>query len=182
MPMAVSLAAHPDRVKKIYRTAVKEITAAAGPSGASIIDELDSAYDVLDKKDEDLSDGGIIIIIVCLYAWPISHNQSTLITECVTIPLDGCDVQESISFVYHQQGVGRPYRRSIGIDDDSRWFLCMNPLQSSLLSESEFLEMDVTFENCRDYPYLLNVTRFSFIVMKCKFWLYNIIPIVHFCS
>jgi hypothetical protein len=55
MPMAVSSAAHPDRVKHIYRKAVKEITAAAGPSGASIIDTLDSAFDAL---DEALSDGG----------------------------------------------------------------------------------------------------------------------------
>ena len=58
MPMAVSSAAHPDRVKHIYRKAVKEITAAAGPSGASIIDTLDSAFDALDKSDEALSDGG----------------------------------------------------------------------------------------------------------------------------
>ena len=43
----------------------------------------------------------------------------------------------------------------------------MNPLQSSLLHDAEFLEMDVTFENCRDYPYLLNVTRFSYDIMKC---------------
>ena len=43
----------------------------------------------------------------------------------------------------------------------------MNPLQSSLLHDAEFLEMDVTFENCRDYPYLLNVTRFSYAIMKC---------------
>lgn len=58
MPMAVSSAAHPDRVKHIYRKAVKEITAAAGPSGASIIDTLDLAFDALDKSDEALSDGG----------------------------------------------------------------------------------------------------------------------------
>ena len=43
----------------------------------------------------------------------------------------------------------------------------MNPLQSSLLHDAEFLEMDVTFESCRDYPYLLNVTRFSYAIMKC---------------
>lgn len=37
MPMAVSTAAHPDRIKHIYRKAVKEIVAAAGPSGTSTI-------------------------------------------------------------------------------------------------------------------------------------------------
>ena len=34
----------------------------------------------------------------------------------------------------------------------------MNPLQSALLSDTEFLEMDVTFDSCYDYPYLLNLT------------------------
>ena len=58
MPMAVSSAAHPDRVKHIYRKAVKEITAAAGPSGASIIHTLDLAFDALDKSNEALSDVG----------------------------------------------------------------------------------------------------------------------------
>ena len=42
----------------------------------------------------------------------------------------------------------------------------MNPLQSSLLHDAEFLEMDVTFENCHDNPYLLNVTRFSCAINK----------------
>ena len=76
------------------------------------------------------------------------------------------DVMLNILSIYHQQGVGSPYWRSIRVDDDCRWFLCMNPLQSSLLHDAEFLEMDVTFENCRDYPYLLNVTRFSYGIMK----------------
>jgi len=44
----------------------------------------------------------------------------------------------------------------------------MNPLQSSLLSETEFLEMDVTYENSQEFPYLLNLTRFSYITMRCE--------------
>ena len=58
MPMAASTTAHPDRIKHIYRKADKEIVAAAGPSGASTVDMLDSAFDALDKSDEDLTDGG----------------------------------------------------------------------------------------------------------------------------
>ena len=60
--MAVSTAAHPDRIKHIYRKAVKEIVAAAGPSGTSTIDMLDSAFDALDKNDEDLNEGVVIYI------------------------------------------------------------------------------------------------------------------------
>lgn len=42
----------------------------------------------------------------------------------------------------------------------------MNPLQSSILSQTDFIEMDVTFENSQDYQYLLNVTCFSYVTMK----------------
>ena len=40
--------------------------------------------------------------------------------------------------------------------------------------------MDVTFENCCDYPYLLNVTRFSYAIMKCiiKMAIYNCVHIL----
>lgn len=63
--------------------------------------------------------------------------------------MEGEDIKQSVSELYHQAGVGRPYRRDTGVQDECRWFLCMNPLQSSLLSAAEFLEMDVTFENSR---------------------------------
>ena len=55
MLTSVSSAAH---LKHIYRKAVKEISAAAGPSGVSIIDTLDSAFDALNMSDKALSDGG----------------------------------------------------------------------------------------------------------------------------
>ena len=91
------------------------------------------------------------------------------ISEIITLRLaDGEEIHEPVSTLYHQAGVGRPYRRDFGVQEECRWFLCMNPLQSALLSETEFLEMDVTFENCHEFPYLLNVTRFSYITMKCK--------------
>ena len=70
------------------------------------------------------------------------------IRSCQLRSVDGSNIEESITFIYHQEGIGRPYRRNIGIEDDSRRFVCMNPLQSSLLHNADFIEMDVTFENC----------------------------------
>lgn len=67
MPMAVSLAAHPDRVKSIYRKTVKHIAEKAGPNGVSFIEKMDSAFDALDKKDDEVSNEGIINCYVC--AW-----------------------------------------------------------------------------------------------------------------
>ena len=59
----------------------------------------------------------------------------------------------------------------------------MNPLQSSLLHNADFLDMDVTFENCHDYPYLLNVTRFSYGIMKCYHKLgYNCVLYLTVCA
>ena len=56
--MAVSSAAHPDRVRMVYKKAVKEITVAAGPGGMSMLDGLDCILDDLDRQDETISDGG----------------------------------------------------------------------------------------------------------------------------
>ena len=56
--MAVSSAAHADRVRSICRKVVKEVSAAADPGGMAVADGLDAACDAIDKKDEHLSDGG----------------------------------------------------------------------------------------------------------------------------
>lgn len=88
-------------------------------------------------------------------------------SELMTIHLEDGDVQEPVLNLYKQEGFGRPYRWKIGVEDSYRWLLCMNPLQSSLLSETEFLEMDVTFENSHEFPYLLNLTCFSYVTMRC---------------
>ena len=59
--MAVSSTAHPDRVRMVCKKAVKEITSAAGPGGMAMLDGLDSILNMLDKKDEALSDGGMLV-------------------------------------------------------------------------------------------------------------------------
>ena len=59
--MAVSSAAHPDRVKSIVRKAVRQISAAASQGGMSIVEGFDKACDAIDKKDEEMSDGGITV-------------------------------------------------------------------------------------------------------------------------
>ena len=65
MPMAVSTAAHPDRVRMVYRKALKEITSTAGP-GMSMLEGLDRTLDRLESQYEALSDGGMIIIIATM--------------------------------------------------------------------------------------------------------------------
>ena len=57
--MAVSSAAHADRIRKLCQKVVKEVSAAAGPGGMAIIESLDTACDAIDQKDQVLSDGSM---------------------------------------------------------------------------------------------------------------------------
>lgn len=56
--MAVSSAAHPDRVRSMCRKVVKEVAAASGPGGMCVVENLDASCDAIDKKDNLLSNGG----------------------------------------------------------------------------------------------------------------------------
>ena len=66
MPMAVSSAVHPDRVRSLYKKVVKEVSAAAGPSGICTIESLDTACNAVDKKDNLLGSGGEYSVIILL--------------------------------------------------------------------------------------------------------------------
>ena len=162
--MAVSAAAHPDHVRMVYRKALKEISTQAGP-GMNILDNLDDTLDRLECQDNALNDGGMRH-----YSMRASKYFIFIFSlEMITVHLEDQVIKEPVLAIYKKTGIGRPYRRSIGVQDSNQWFICMNPLQSSLLSETEFLEMDVTYENCHEYPYLLNFTRFSYSTMRCKY-------------
>ena len=68
---------------QIYRKTIKSIAASAGPRGASMIESLDSIFDNLDKKDEELADQSNqyevnddkFFISILIYRW--SCNFST---------------------------------------------------------------------------------------------------------
>ena len=143
---------------------VKEVSAAAGPGGISIVENLNKTCDNIDAKDDILSNGGLFVLSMH------NNNYFTVIFLSETITLDlgnGFQLEDNASALNQEEGIGRPYRRDIGVQDEYWWFLCMNPLQSALLSDSEFIETDVTFDSCHEYPYLLYVTRFSYVTMKC---------------
>ena len=41
----------------------------------------------------------------------------------------------------------------------------MNPLMSSILAESEFIEADITYNETKEYPYLFNVVAFNDVTL-----------------
>ena len=71
---------------------------------------------------------------------------------------------ENISREYTK--IGRPYMRKYAITSDSVYQLIMTPLMSSVLAKSDYLEVDTTYNENTDLPFLLNVTAFDYNVMQ----------------
>jgi len=65
--------------------------------------------------------------------------------------------------------MGHPYVRDYTLKSDQTWVLCMSPLMAKLLSESDFIEVDVTYKASVELEYLLNVVSFDYTTLKCEF-------------
>ena len=79
---------------------------------------------------------------VCMYMW-LSTKQSL--------------------FIHYRKQLeeywthGHPYPRGLSITGSRTWSLCMNPLMSQVLHESEFIEVDITYRASVELTYLFNV-------------------------
>ena len=62
--------------------------------------------------------------------------------------------------------LSRPYLASVGIENGIKFRCCMNPLMSSILAESEFIEADITYNETKEYPYLFNVVAFNDVTLE----------------
>ena len=45
--------------------------------------------------------------------------------------------------------LSRPYLASAGIENEKKFICCINPLMSSILAESEFIEADITYNETK---------------------------------
>ena len=61
---------------------------------------------------------------------------------------------------------GRPYMRSYAITSSLVYQIIMSPLMSSVLARAEYIEVDTTYNENTDLPYLLNITAFDYTVMR----------------
>ena len=59
----------------------------------------------------------------------------------------------------------RPYLISAGIENGIKFIFCANPLMTEILSKSEFVEADITYNETREYPYLFNMVAFNYTTM-----------------
>lgn len=65
--------------------------------------------------------------------------------------------------------LGHPYIRDYMISSNLSWVLSMSPLMSTLLSEAEFAEADVTYKASVEFEYLFNMVVFNYTTLRCKF-------------
>lgn len=77
--------------------------------------------------------------------------------------------------------IGHPYVRDYSLTSTLNWVLLMNPLMIDLLSQTDFIEVDVTYKASVEFEYLLNAVTFNYTTMRCKlntkcylFGLYNL--------
>ena len=65
--------------------------------------------------------------------------------------------------------MGHPYVRDYMLSSEFTWVLCMSPLMSKLLSESDFMEADVTYKASVELEYLFNAVVFNYTTLRCEF-------------
>ena len=88
--------------------------------------------------------------------------------ETIADSVDDNDLQvegsSNTSEEYKQRGC--PYMRSYAITSSLIYQLIMSPLMSSVLAKAEYIEMDTTYNENTDLPYLLNITTFDYTIMR----------------
>ena len=60
----------------------------------------------------------------------------------------------------------RPYIVSAGLEDGVKYIFTMNPYMSELLSTSEFIETDITYNVSTEFTYLYNAVAFDYHLME----------------
>ena len=65
--------------------------------------------------------------------------------------------------------LGHPYVRDYSLTSSLNWVLLMSPLMINMLSQSDFIEVDITYKASVEFEYLLNAVTFNYTTMRCKF-------------
>ena len=51
---------------------------------------------------------------------------------------------------------GRPYLGAFGLEDGIKFIFTMSPIMTKVASEADFIQCDITYDSCKDYPYIFN--------------------------
>jgi len=62
--------------------------------------------------------------------------------------------------------IGRPYMLSAGIEENVKFVFTMSPLMTNVAVESDFMQCDITYDACKEYPYIFNAVAFNSLLME----------------
>ena len=61
---------------------------------------------------------------------------------------------------------GRPYLIASGMEEGIKYIFTMSPMMAKVASEADFLQCDITYDDCKDYPYIFNAVAFDKVSMQ----------------
>ena len=95
-------------------------------------------------------------------------SWSPMNSETVADDIDKEDTQFSGSDerLTKYQRHGRPYLVSSGIEDGIKFIFTMSPYMSKIASEADFIQTDITYDECKEYPYIFNAVAFDKVSME----------------
>ena len=56
---------------------------------------------------------------------------------------------------------GRPYLIASGLEDGIKYIFTMSPTMVKVASEADFMQCDITYDDCKYYPYIFNACGFQ---------------------
>ena len=72
-----------------------------------------------------------------------------------TLDDDDNQISHNIDQDMKYQGYGRPYLISAGVENGIKYSFAMSPLMAKVLSEAQFLQTDITYNENTQYPIYL---------------------------
>ena len=61
---------------------------------------------------------------------------------------------------------GRPYLIASGLEEGIKYIFTMSPTMVKVASKADFMQCDITYDDCKDYPYIFNAVAFDNISME----------------
>ena len=80
--------------------------------------------------------------------------------------IDEEDNQRSGSQIDKYKQYGRPYLVASGFEEGVKYIFTMSPIMAKVASEADFIQCDITYDDCRDYPYIFNAVAFNKVSME----------------
>ena len=60
----------------------------------------------------------------------------------------------------------RPCLVASGFEEGVKYIFTMSPIMAKVASEADFIQCDITYDDCRDYPYIFNAVAFNKVSME----------------